>query len=71
MKIIELKTTLFEFELDRVMGDANSPRGRTKSASCLVELITDEGLIGLSIGGGNSIPQIQSLFEGIIKGNDP
>jgi len=71
MKIIELKTTLFEFELDRVMGDANSPRGRTRSASCLVELITDEGLIGLSIGGGNSIPQIQSLFEGIIKGSDP
>lgn len=71
MKIIELKTTLFEFELDRVMGDANSPRGRTRSASCLVELITDEGLIGLSIGGGNSIPQIQSLFEGIIKDSDP
>ena len=62
MKIVELKTTLFEFELDRVMGDANSPRGRTKSGSCLVELITDEGLVGISIGGGNSIAQIRSLF---------
>ena len=49
MKIIELKTTLFEFQLDRVMGDANSPRGRTKSASCLIELITDEGIKGISI----------------------
>ena len=71
MKIIELKTTLFEFSLDRVMGDANSPRGRTKSGSCLVELITDEGLVGISIGGGNSIPQINLLFEAILKGNDP
>ena len=71
MKIVELKTTLFEFELDRVMGDANSPRGRTKSGSCLVELITDEGLVGISIGGGNSITQIRSLFEGIIIGSDP
>ena len=71
MKIVELKTTLFEFELDRVMGDANSPRGRTKSGSCLVELITDEGLVGISIGGGNSIAQIKSLFEGILVGSDP
>ena len=71
MKIVELKTTLFEFELDRVMGDANSPRARTKSGSCLVELITDEGLVGISIGGGNSIAQIKSLFEGILVGSDP
>ena len=53
------------------MGDANSPRGRTKSGSCLVELITDEGLVGISIGGGNAITQIRSLFEGIIVGSDP
>jgi len=71
MKITELKTTLFEYSLDRTMGDANSPRGRKKAGNCLVEVLTDEGLSGISLGGSGSIPQIKMLFEGILLGEDP
>ena len=53
------------------MGDANSPMGRKKSSSCVVEIITDEGLRGISLGGQNSIPQINSIFEEILINNDP
>ena len=63
MKIKKLKTTLIEYNLDRIMGDANSPMGRKKASSCVVEIITDEGLRGISLGGQNSIPQINSIFE--------
>ena len=41
MKIKKLKTTLIEYNLDRIMGDANSPMGRKKATSCVVEIITD------------------------------
>ena len=71
MKIKKLKTTLIEYNLDRIMGDANSPMGRKKASSCVVEIITDEGLRGISLGGQNSIPQINSIFEEILINNDP
>jgi len=71
MKITKLETTLFEYKLDRSMGDANSPMGRKRASGCILELTTDEGISGISIGGQNSLPQINSIFDGILLNNDP
>ena len=71
MKITKLETTLFEYKLDRSMGDANSPMGRKRASGCILELTTDEGISGISIGGQNSLPQINSIFDGILLDNDP
>ena len=71
MKIIGLKTTLFEHKLPRTMGDANSPKGRNKAGGCLIEISTDEGITGISMGGAGAIPQINLLYENILKGADP
>ena len=46
MKIKELKTHLYEFENNRVVGDANSPAGRKLQSSLLIEVETDEGITG-------------------------
>ena len=71
MRIIGLKTTLFEHKLPRTMGDANSPKGRNKAGGCLIEISTDEGITGISMGGSGAIPQINLLYENILKGSDP
>ena len=71
MKITGYTTTLYEFPLDRRRGDANSPSGRTRGSSNLLELFTDEGLTGVAFGGGGAGPQIKSLVEGILIGEDP
>ena len=51
MKITELKTHLYEFENNRVVGDANSPAGRKLQSSLLIEVETDEGITGYSSSG--------------------
>jgi L-alanine-DL-glutamate epimerase-like enolase superfamily enzyme len=71
MKITGVTTTLYSIKQTTVWADANSPSGRTQGASCLVELATDAGLTGVAIGGGGVRPQIQSLVEGILIGQDP
>ncbi|MCC7262729.1 MAG: mandelate racemase/muconate lactonizing enzyme family protein [Candidatus Latescibacteria bacterium] len=71
MKITGVKTTLYAHRLSRRMGDANSPSGRVRGTNCVVELETDEGLIGIGLGGGGVRPQIQGLVEGLLVGQDP
>ena len=71
MKITGYSTTLYEFPLNRRMGDANSPSGRISGSSNLLELFTDEGITGIAFGGGGAGPQIKSLVEGILVGEDP
>lgn len=71
MKITGVKTTLYAHRLSRRMGDANSPSGRVKGTNCVVELATDEGLVGIGLGGGGVRPQIQALAEGLLVGQDP
>ena len=51
MKITRMESTLYVFDQDRRMGDANSPAGRIKGSGCVVELHTDEGLTGIGLGG--------------------
>ena len=71
MKVTGVRTSVYEYWMSRRMGDANSPSGRDLSSNCVVEITTDEGVTGIAIGGGGARPQIQSLVEGIITGEDP
>ena len=71
MRITGVDTTLYLFELNRCMGDANSPAGRNRGTGCIVELDTDAGLTGIGLGGGGVRPQIASLVEGMLVGEDP
>ena len=68
MKITGMKSTLYTYGLDRRMGDANSPSGRVKGSSCMVELYTDEGLTGLGVGGGGVRSQIQGMVDQLLVG---
>ncbi len=71
MKITGLRTTVYEHSLTRRMGDANSPSGRVQGSACLVELTTDEGLIGIAFGSGGARQQMQSLVNRALLGEDP
>jgi L-alanine-DL-glutamate epimerase-like enolase superfamily enzyme len=71
MKITGVQTTLFEHALSRRMGDANSPSGRVRGSGLMVELTTDEGLTGVTLGSTGSVPQIRGLVENTLVGEDP
>ncbi len=71
MKITELKTHLYEFENNRVVGDANSPAGRKLQSNLLIEVKTDEGLTGYSSSGAAAKPLVESMFNRAVKGKDP
>ena len=71
MKITRMQSTLYAFDLDRRMGDANSPSGRIRGSGCVVELQTDEGLVGIGLGGGGVRPQMQGMVEQLLQGQDP
>ncbi len=44
MKITGVRTKLYEYEMLRPLGDANSPKGRSHVASLAVFIDTDEGI---------------------------
>ena len=71
MKITELKTHLYEFENNRVVGDANSPAGRKLQSNLLIEVKTDEGLTGYSSSGAAAKPLVESMFNRALKDKDP
>ena len=71
MKVTGVKTALYAYDLDRCMGDANSPSGRVRGSGCVVELLTDEGLTGIAIANGGVIPLVNRLVEGVLTGSDP
>ena len=50
MKITGIRSTLFEHQMARPIGDANNPRGRDLYAGLAVFLDTDAGLTGVSLG---------------------
>ncbi len=71
MKITGVRTRLFEIELDRPLGDANSPTGRKRWAGLAVHVDTDEGLVGTALGSPGARGQITSLVENVLVGHDP
>ena len=71
MKITGMQSALYAFDLDRRMGDANSPAGRIRGSGCIVELQTDAGLTGIGLGGGGVRPQMQGMVDQLLTGQDP
>jgi L-alanine-DL-glutamate epimerase-like enolase superfamily enzyme len=70
MKITGARTRLFEFEMERSLGDANLPEGTTAATGMLLFIDSDEGVSGVALGGG-SPGQIQSLVNDLLLGEDP
>lgn len=71
MKITGVRTKLFEIALDRPLGDANSPRGRSRMASLAVWIDTDEGISGVALGAPGARGYIHSLVDDLLVGHDP
>ena len=71
MRITGVRTRLFEVELDRPLGDANSPTGRSRWSGLAVHVDTDEGLVGTALGSPGSRAQISALIENALLGRDP
>jgi L-alanine-DL-glutamate epimerase-like enolase superfamily enzyme len=71
MKITGVRTTLYEVELTRLLGDANSPSGRSRAAQVAVFLDTDEGLTGIGVGAPGARGHIHSYVDNLLSGSDP
>lgn len=70
MKITGARTRLYEFEMERSLGDANLPEGTSMATGMLLFIDSDEGMSGVAVGGG-SPAQIQSLVSDFLLGEDP
>ena len=58
MNVTGVRTTLFEIQLSRWIGDANSPSGRDRMASVAVFLETDDGLEGIALASPAARPHV-------------
>ena len=70
MKITDIRTRPYFFELDRLMGDSNFPNGNKEMSGMVVYIDTDEGLSGISISNPESDNAIKALQPRLI-GKDP
>lgn len=68
MKITGVRTQAYEIQLTRPLGDANGPYGSTHLAMSALFLDTDEGLTGVSFGGGAFVHE---LVDRLLIGRDP
>jgi L-alanine-DL-glutamate epimerase-like enolase superfamily enzyme len=71
MKITGVRTILYEFQMKRSLGDANSPRGRDRSSSLAIFLDSDEGVTGISYGSPAARSHIHSMVDQLLVGRDP
>ena len=71
MKITGVRTKLYEYDMLRPLGDANSPQGRSRVASLAVFIDTDEGITGISEGSPGARSNIHSMVETLLIGRDP
>lgn len=71
MKITDIRTSAFQHEMARAIGDANNPRGRSLYAGLAVFLHTDAGLTGLALGNPGQAGTIESLARDLLFGQDP
>jgi L-alanine-DL-glutamate epimerase-like enolase superfamily enzyme len=67
MKVTGFRQASYYFTMDRRIGDANGPVGSDRGAGSLLYIDTDEGVTGISLGGGPAIRK----FEPLIVGQDP
>lgn len=71
MKIIGVRTQIYEFDLKRWLGDANNPRGWLVNIGLAVFIDTDEGITGVSLSGVGARPYIHGLVNDLMIGADP
>ncbi len=71
MRITGVRTRLYEFEMARPIGDANSPTGRRRSAQVAVFIDSDEGISGVALSSSSAQPHIHSLVSNLLVGRDP
>ena len=68
MKITGVRTQAYEIRMHRPIGDANNPVGSNLMRSTAMWLDTDEGVSGISMGGGSLV---RSLVKELLVGKDP
>ena len=71
MKVTSVRTKLYEIELNRRLGDTNSPEGYRKAASLAVFVDTDQGISGVSVGAPAARNQVHSMADRLLVGHDP
>jgi L-alanine-DL-glutamate epimerase-like enolase superfamily enzyme len=71
MKITGVRTTLFEFDMARPLGDANGPAGIQRSGGLAIFLDTDAGISGVMTGAPGARALIHGIVEGALVGQDP
>ena len=65
MKITGYNIRKYTWEMDRALGDANSPSGSgTWSAGSILSIETDEGITGVALGGNDYVASVFPLLEG-------
>jgi L-alanine-DL-glutamate epimerase-like enolase superfamily enzyme len=67
MKVTGFRTQSYHFRMNRRLGDANGPIGSDRSSGSFLFVDTDEGVTGVSLGGGSAVRR----FERLIAGEDP
>ena len=67
MKVTGFRQASYHFYMDRKIGDANGPVGSDRGGGSFLYIDTDEGITGISLGGGPAIRK----FEPLIVGQDP
>lgn len=70
MRITGVRTTLYEYEVRRPIGDVQLPDGARRIAELAVFLTTDEGVTGVAIGAAAARPIVHTLAEQLV-GKDP
>ena len=70
MKITGIRTRPYFFELNRLMGDSNFPKGNVSMSGMVVYVDTDEGVSGISISSPEVSRHIKTLEPWLI-GKDP
>jgi L-alanine-DL-glutamate epimerase-like enolase superfamily enzyme len=71
MKVTGVRTTLYELELTRPLGDANSPSGGKRVVQMAVFIDTDEGVSGLGLGSLAARGHIHTFVDNLLVGCDP
>ena len=70
MKIRDIRTQLYEYDMSRALGDANSPEGRNKACDLALFIDTDEDLTGVCLGSAGARESIHALAS-LLVGRDP
>jgi L-alanine-DL-glutamate epimerase-like enolase superfamily enzyme len=70
VRITGVRTTLYEYEVRRPIGDVQLPQGARRIAELAVFLTTDEGITGVAIGAPGAQPIVHALTEQLV-GRDP